>query len=1084
MLALDELVAELGYLDSPHYYTQTTDFGPETAHLFRAAQEIGIRGTYVIRTRSEEGQILSAQPIVYVADIQTEDVESAELQVRKIHRGLWNLCFAPFIILKLPHQIRVYTGFNYSETEGDIGQLEQPIENISQLPRLIESFSAAAIDTGQIWTRYARQIQSNQRVDEHLLANLRKLGMLLKDDGLRPETAHSLIGKYVFLSYLEERDILSREWLAQQAISYESIFTRQATRSSLKQLIEALSDFNGKIFPIDFADESLQDRHISWVAAIFKGDEPSKNDVRIWQLHLDFKAYDFRYIPVETLSAIYEQFLINEDENAKQEQGVVYTPEFLADYLLSEVASVKPLKRGMKILDPACGSGIFLVLTYRRLIESSLGGKTTPDQLREILLESIYGIERKRDACYVTEFSLILTLLHYSEPSQLQDLTFKLPDLHNTHIFECDFFDFEGDSNFWAQNLKFDWIVGNPPWVESPNTKDDQYVQAWFRQKKNKTSRPTGGKRVVEAFSWVVTDLLQSDGVVGLLLPATSLVNLKSQEYRRQFFARHEVYRITNFANFRDVLFGKKNSGVLPAAMLVYRLADENRTKPEIIHYAPFVATQQTTETNEEPWIITINESEIQTISPVEAEQGETSLWKLALWGTPYDKRALERIRYLFPTTLTEFCRTQGWGENLPHQGIELRSNPKTSSDKLEFSLELVGTKKFNTGIHNKTAPRRRFSMSQDALEDNERHFLRLRGGKAGLSINFAPHIVISPGWQNFAIYSEDDFIIPPRQMGIATPDTPENKNLLRALTVYLRSNLVAYYLFFQVPQWGVFSQRRSVVTTEVRKIPTPILTAEQTEVLANCHQEIVAIEQEKITAFVSRIRQTAQSQWNIPDGGNLGMEVSSGGLPKKLTAAEKRAYKEFDQELHLELQTKIDETIFEVLDIPRDIQLLVQDFIQYRLPLDKSAETKNLIRIPSPDELLAYAKAMQNSLDDFAMGVVYHRVSITYSGELIECIVELTDDPAPVNRDTIQFADITMAGLLSELDLSLREQVSQWVYVQRGLRLFDVDGPRVYLYKSPRVIDWTYTQALNDASDIIGSSLMEQWGNREAEPA
>lgn len=1081
MLALDELVAELGYHNSPHYYTKITDFGPETAHLFRAAQEIGVSGAYVIQTRSDKGQILSVQPVVYVAEIQTEDEEVAKTRVREIHRGLWNLCFAPFIILKLPHQIRIYTGFDYSESEEDTGLLEQPIVDKSQLPILIENFSAAAIDAGRVWTTYARQIQASQRVDEHLLTNLRKLGKLLKDDGLRPEMAHALVGKYVFLSYLRERDILSDKWLAQQSISPESIFNRQATRSSLKQLIDALRDFNGKIFPIDFANKSLHDRHISWVASIFRGDEPSKDDVRVWQLHLGFKAYDFRYIPVETLSAIYEQFLIEEDENAKQQQGVVYTPEFLADYLLSEVASVKPLAKGMKILDPACGSGIFLVLAYRRLIES-LGGKTTPDQLREILLESIYGIERKKDACYVAEFSLILTLLHYSEPSQLQDLTFKLPDLHNRRIFECDFFDFEGETcevSLWGLSEKFDWIVGNPPWVENPNTKDDKYVQTWFKDKKNRVSRPTGGKRVAEAFSWVVTDLLQPDGVAGLLLPATSLVNLESQDYRQQFFTQHEVHRITNFANFRGVLFGKKNSGVLPAATLIYRLANENRAKPEIIHYAPFVATQQTTEPNGEPWIITINESEIQAISPVEAEEGETALWKLALWGTSYDKRVIERLRYLFPMTLTEYCKMKAWEGSLPSEGIQLRAD-SGATKKLKYRPEFIDKKAFNTTRLNEYEPRYRFAVPKDVLQENDKPYLRR--GQTALAINFAPHVIISPGWQNFAIYSDEDFIIPPRQMGIAAPDTPGNRNLLRALTVYLSSNLVAYYLFFHVPEWGVFRQRKSVVTTEVRKIPTPIFTPEQTRILADLHREIVATEQEKITAFTSGIRQKVQSRLQLPDDNEFEIDVSPGGLPKKLNTAEKREYDRFVQKLHLELQTKIDETLFNVLDIPHDIQLLVKDFIQYRLPLDKSAETKSLIRTPSPDELLSYAYALQSSLDDFAMGMVYHQVSISYSGELIECCVELTNSRTPVNRDDIQPGSITMARLLSELSQNLREKISQWVYVQRGLRLFD--GPRVYIYKSPRLIDWTYVQAISDAGDIIGSSLMEQWGNREAEPA
>lgn len=211
MLGLDELVAALGYRNSSRYYTQVTDFEPETAHLFRAAQEIGVVGAYVIQTSSRQNQILPTQPIVYVADVQTKDEQSLQARVRKIHRGLWNLCFAPFIILKLPHQIRVYTGFNYSENDEYVGLLESVETN--QLPMLIEKLSAKAIDTGQVWTAYAEPLQANRRVDKHLLANLKKLGKLLKQDGLLPETAHALIGKYVFLAiYEKETSFQTNGW--------------------------------------------------------------------------------------------------------------------------------------------------------------------------------------------------------------------------------------------------------------------------------------------------------------------------------------------------------------------------------------------------------------------------------------------------------------------------------------------------------------------------------------------------------------------------------------------------------------------------------------------------------------------------------------------------------------------------------------------------------------------------------------------------------------------------------------------------------------------------------------------------------
>ena len=172
------------------------------------------------------------------------------------------------------------------------------------------------------------------------------------------------------------------------------------------------------------------------------------------QLSLEnFQVYDFAYIPIELLSSIYEQFLHAEGKGKKV--GAYYTPEYLADYLISEMSSVEPLREGMKVLDPACGSGVFLVLIYARLIEMRLAqaeASTLPLPELQELLKHIYGIEREPDACNVTEFSLILMLLHYADVSEfLHDEHFKLPSLHNTHIFQCDFFD--DSSPVWTQGM-------------------------------------------------------------------------------------------------------------------------------------------------------------------------------------------------------------------------------------------------------------------------------------------------------------------------------------------------------------------------------------------------------------------------------------------------------------------------------------------------------------------------------------------------------------------------------------------------------------------------------------------------------
>src|SRR4030095_14703102 len=263
--------------------------------------------------------------------------------------------------------------------------------------------------------------------------------------------------------------------------------------------------------------------------------------------------------------------------------------------------------------------------------------------------------------------------LHYISPPDLhRNKQFQFPVLHNEQIFEADFFDEE--SQFWEQTEKYDWIIGNPPWIE-PETgnEEEAHVLSWIGDEKNRRERPVAGNRVAEAFSWRVVDLLSDEGCAGLILHATSLFNYESEKYRREFFTRNEVLKVTNFSNLAYVLFG--GGGEASAATVVYRAARPNRDKRAIVHFGPFVINQALSESwketgDRETWALTINEDEISTIPSEEAESGESLTWKVALWGSHRDRKALQRLRKSFKTTLADVVKAREWHF---HQGIELR---------------------------------------------------------------------------------------------------------------------------------------------------------------------------------------------------------------------------------------------------------------------------------------------------------------------------------------------------------------------------------------------------------------------------
>jgi type I restriction-modification system DNA methylase subunit len=1033
MLELSKLLELLGYTDSPHFRTKESQFEPESVHSFRLAKErkrekFRVKGFYVFDTGKTPS--LAARPAVCVAE--APDVADA----KELHRRIWNLGNVPFLIVRLPDQLRVYSGFRYASTdEGLI--VKESSENQNRLRSVLSDFSADSIDSARIWQ--ARQEKLDNRIDTRLLASLKDLALALAQHcspTLDLTIAHALIGKFVYLRYLRDRNILDDEWLANRRISLDTVFGPQATVNGLARVVEALeARFNGDVFHLDFAPNGqLNDSHVQLVSSVFAGDTILTNATGfVRQLHLEFQAYDFRHIPVETLSSIYEQFLHAQQRG--RSEGAYYTPEVLADYLLSEVNSVSHLQPGMRVLDASAGSGIFLVLAYRRLIELERRqtGSIDPMRLREILLESIYGVERQRDACNVAMFSLILTLLHYVDPPALhanEDFRFPMLLNHATnttpeHRIFCDDF-FNPELKLPIPKDGFDLVVGNPPWIElKPSSKDEKWARQWISSEES-----IAGNRVGDAFAVKAGRLLSENGVAGLLLPATTLFTLEGKSFRQSFFTEFSVARVTNLANLRGNLFGGRVKQ--PTTTLVFRKGAEDRYCDPILHLGPFAANE-VAGAADELWVLTIHGSDIQYISQSDAATGETSVWKLALWGTVRDARALERIRQLYPLTLEGFCAKNGWGKKMPREGAQLRDSD--SDETVVYCEELKDKKRFDSDKFNQLITSGlHFSLPENALVPIPDHscYVRKRGGMSGLAVNSPPHLMISATWKNLLIYSEEYFAIPPRQMGISVPSEgkEQGKEQLRALAVYLGSSLVDYFIFFQVPEWGIYSTFPHVVLRAVRSIPTPDFTGEQVAALAKTHREL--LQEEK------RFR--------------LKSHTDEKGAKQRL----------------------IDAAVFETLNIDNDLRLLIEDFRDTRLPLDQGHSVlEKLGKPPSIKGLQVYGRTLRDELERFLLDEARVSVDMLASPDLIRCEVKLHTNGGR-HSSTVKVANVTNGHqtrhMLRLIRDRLGERFSQWAYVDRSLRTFEDDG--VQIFKAPRLMDWTHTQALNDADDIIAEIL------------
>jgi hypothetical protein len=1019
---LNELLKELGYTQSKFYREDIRDADVSVAHLLRDAKRAHVRGSYFIRTAGGESGIYRERPAVHVAEAPTA------YEARQIHKRLWNQGTTPFLLVSLPGQVRVYTGFAYDEANHRTGLVERPLDSnsltLSEVARRLAFLRAESIDSGELWRAKGQYLTKDKRVDRLLLQTLKSLSrQLVRRHHLERPIAHALIGRFVYLHYLRERGILSNEWLADDDVQADAVFSANARLNAFRRVSNRVDErFNGRIFPIDWAASSAPHADaVKAVARAFAGEEPGSGQMAL------FSTFDFSFIPIELLSAIYEQFL--HDEGRGMEEGAFYTSEPVADYLLAEVESIRPLKSEMKVLDACCGSGIFLVLSYRRLVEQRLrathSATLAPEELGEILTSSIFGVERNGEACLVTEFSLILTLLDYVKPPELHEHeSFRFPELHNRQIFECDLFD--DTSVFWKTSERFDWIVGNPPWVEvDPSDEREEPLIGWIRRTQPSGISPVARYRTSEAFTWRVGERVSTNGVIGLITQATSLTNDQSAEYRKAFFTNNLVHRVTNFSNLAYVLF---ESAEEPAANIVYSKPASYPTDGQIVHFGPLVVNQPTVRPTggrrrRAPWALTICESEIQTIPAAEATLGDATTWKRALWGNPRDRKTWEKLRRIMPQTLGQIAAEHGWHLNL---GLQLRDDEGIKSDpnqsieeiKLQEGVTEAEAKKFAhwfEGLKVLQTPHRiqktatRLTIPGSWLVPNKWGTFLRRGRIAGLDIIRGPHLFL---WNEFASFSHRDFLLRHPKLGLSASES--DADALRAVSVIWSSSITPYCLFLNLSAgWGV--SRSTIDLGDAERMPMPSLTDELIFKLSALHHKMSAEEP------------------SPPD--------------------------------RFEWQHELDGRLSEILKIPSQVMLLAREFSQFRLPLVKGKAPQALMQPADKTQLTAYARRLKAELDGFLERKTRRHCVTVLSAPIgtVATIQLVTNGSA---RAEARMATHSEQEEVAAILRAAEQEFSQWVYVRRSVRIFA--GTKIHLCKPTRRLEWTETQALLDAADVI----------------
>ncbi|GHT21622.1 type I endonuclease-methyltransferase fusion protein [Bacteroidia bacterium] len=404
----------------------------------------------------------------------------------KIHRAVWSGCEIPVYMIIDRTQIKVFDSRKPVDIVGDSIK-SQPIDiiELSVQHGIMKKYRAELFDNGAFWeTDDANEHFLNKTVAaERLIKSLKEVRHQFRSQIAQSELADRLLIMCILIKYLEENGIDSNtnQNLAQEFFNEKTGFntlTEILYNNQLSELLLALSShFNGGIFQtIDKKTnknwcEDIKSLNLRNLAIFF--DAGASNNLFGW------REYSFEHIPVELISNLYEEFLPKkEDKKGKKsetpENGAVYTPAFLVNLLIDECLPLNfnELNENVKLIDPACGSGIFLVTAYKRLIQrwrlknrhDSQLGNTDPEILKQILKDNIFGIDIHYNSVHLTEFSLQLALCSMLTPRQIWTELKHFDNLEETgNIIEKDFFDYLAEDNF---SKDFDLVVGNPPFKE------------------------------------------------------------------------------------------------------------------------------------------------------------------------------------------------------------------------------------------------------------------------------------------------------------------------------------------------------------------------------------------------------------------------------------------------------------------------------------------------------------------------------------------------------------------------------------------------------------------------------------------
>lgn len=1003
----------------PSLFTSKEELTPATpqAHLLRRAFELLELDGVLCTDHS---------PLIYFKQVKRITAEAAY----KLHKQFWNHGGAPVLVLISDTDVHVYSGMSRPGESAPAGSDELPshIETLNRVADALRTF-LTAVESGEYFHRHQDSFNPAQRVDRDLLENLQATCEKLKSISspkIPVQVLDALLCRLVFTCYLFDREVIGESYLNALGIRSAShlrdvlaIQPRSKAKSSLYKVFEKLrKDFNGDLFSDDLKAEAdwVLDDHIKTLSDFLHGRSVRTGQGTFW-------PYDFAFIPIETISAIYERFLKEADEKV----GAFYTPRFLAEVVLDIALADTPTLLGKRSLDPACGSGIFLVGLFNRIAEEwkqanpKARNDTKAKQLMRLLQTHLFGIDVKETACRITAFSLYLAYLDQLSPRGIQELQEKGRALPRLIVdggnIQC--------ADFFAKDVPFpsdvDIVIGNPPWgsIATSTTPAGKWCATH--------GRLLPDKQIAAAFVWKAAEHVAEGGKVCFVLPHGLIFNHSTTAvpFQQAWIRAHAIDCVLNLADLRFFLFEK---AIHPAIVVRYRKAAPKDEKHQIRYWAPkadwtVTRTEVITVAPQDRTTFTLGEV-LHDLSGPDAPQ----IWKRRFWASSRDHRLLDRLS-CYPRLRDHVRRAREKSSPKPWI-MAVGFQPVGKNDDPEKAESITLPSRWFINASNPALDL--FLLTSDCTKLPEARVTVRSGSNKNTEVFRSPHVLLAKGFTSTA-YADFPVSFQDAVRGIHGPD--KDRELLMFLAAYLRSGMARYYLFHTTANWGIY--RPEVHVEEVLRIPFPL--PDQQSNPKRCWE---------IVREVARIVTHAAN--------DAGADFVD--RPAVIRNA----------------STQIEPLVDEYFDVLPLEKMLIEDTLKVTMKSIQPTQGQlpvETVKAISPIQLQSYRTRVCEMLNGWAKRGKYAVRGTTAMSDALGVAfavfekVERRHATAPMNG--------VGKDMLAALD-NLRKAAPQKhksLDLVRGVMAFS--GNRLYVVKPIGQRQWTQTAAMNDADEIAGTILM-----------